>query len=57
MAEAIGFLLGEYTIPTHCPIIYITDSNNARSLQQNIANIQQFTHQKKVRHIKQGTDY
>jgi hypothetical protein len=29
MAEAIGFLLGEYTISSTIPIIYVTDSNNA----------------------------
>jgi hypothetical protein len=32
MAESIDFILGEYTIPSDLPIIYITDSNNARVL-------------------------
>jgi hypothetical protein len=36
MAEAIGFFIGEYTIPANLPVIYITDSNNARSLQKRI---------------------
>jgi hypothetical protein len=47
MAEAIGFILGEYTIPADLPIIYITDSNNARTLQRNIVNLKKFTHRKK----------
>jgi hypothetical protein len=29
MAEAIGFIIGEYTIPPNMPIIYMTDSDNA----------------------------
>jgi hypothetical protein len=29
MAETLGFIIGEYTIPVDMPIIYITDSNNA----------------------------
>ena len=36
MAEAMGFIIGEYTIPANLPVIYITDSNNARSLQKRI---------------------
>jgi hypothetical protein len=34
MAESIRFILGDYTIPAHIPVIYITDSNNARTLQR-----------------------
>jgi hypothetical protein len=33
MAEALGFILGEYTIPSGFQIIYVTDSNNAHTLQ------------------------
>jgi hypothetical protein len=33
MAEALGFIIGEYTVPPDLPIIYITDSNNAWTLQ------------------------
>jgi len=29
MAEALGFIIGEYTIPENTPILYITGSNNA----------------------------
>jgi hypothetical protein len=35
-AEALGFIIGEYTIPSDLPVIYITDSNNARTLQRNV---------------------
>jgi hypothetical protein len=57
MAEAIGQILGEYTIPSQYPIIYITDSNNARTLQKNIKTMEEFTHRKWVRQVKQGIDY
>jgi hypothetical protein len=56
MAESIGFILGEYTIPAEIPVIYITDSNNAKTLQRNIASLKNFTHRKQVRHVKQGID-
>ncbi len=57
MAESIGFILGEYTIPAHLPIIYITDSNNARTLQRRVRHINNYTHRQRVRQIKQGIDY
>jgi hypothetical protein len=57
MAETLGFIFGEYTLPSHLPAIYITDSNNARTLQRNIKNIEDFTHRKKIRKIKQGINY
>jgi len=57
MAEAIGFLLGEYTIPSTVPILYVTDSNNARTLQRNVKNLDNFTHRRKIRSVKQGIDY
>jgi len=57
MAEATGLILGEYTIPSEYPIIYITDSNNARTLQKSIKTLENFTHRKKVRQVKQGIDY
>jgi hypothetical protein len=57
MTEAVGFIIAAYTIPQNLPTIFVTDSNNARTLQRNIKNINQFTHWKKVRHIKQGIDY
>jgi len=57
MAEAVGLILGEYTIPSQLPIIYITDSNNARTLQRNIKHLEEFTHRKKVRQVKQGIYY
>jgi hypothetical protein len=56
MAESIGFILGEYTIPSDLPIIYITDSNNARTLQKRIKNKDDCTHRNMVRHVKQGID-
>jgi len=37
--------------------IYITDSNNARTLQKNIKTMEEFTHRKWVRQVKQGIDY
>ena len=56
MAESLGFILGEYTIPAHMPVIYITDSNNARTLKRHLTCIADFTHRKQVRSIKQGID-
>ena len=57
MAEALGFIIGEYTIPPEFPIIYITDSNNARTLQRNVRNRDSFTHRKLIRCVKQGIDH
>jgi hypothetical protein len=57
MAETCGLILGEYTVPVGMPIIYITDSNNARTLQRNLKNNSTFTHREKIRGIKQGIDY
>jgi len=57
MTESLGFIIGEYTIPPDLPIIYITDSNNARTLQKKVYNSDDLTHQKKVRKLKQGIDY
>eukprot|EP00590_Aulacoseira_subarctica_P005294 CAMPEP_0172416722 /NCGR_PEP_ID=MMETSP1064-20121228/3216_1 /TAXON_ID=202472 /ORGANISM="Aulacoseira subarctica , Strain CCAP 1002/5" /LENGTH=1681 /DNA_ID=CAMNT_0013154579 /DNA_START=343 /DNA_END=5384 /DNA_ORIENTATION=- len=56
MAETIGFLLGDYTVPPNIPVIYITDSNNARTLQRNLTSLEQYTHRKQIRNIKQGID-
>ncbi|MFN9980825.1 MAG: hypothetical protein ACK53Y_12950, partial [bacterium] len=56
MAEAVGFILGEYTIPSDLPIIYITDSNNARTLQRRVKNKDDFTHRHMVQYVKQGID-
>jgi hypothetical protein len=53
-AEAIGFVLGAYTAPTHMPVLYVTDSNNARTLQQNIKFLHHYTHRQQIRKIKQG---
>jgi hypothetical protein len=39
------------------PIIHITDSNNARTLQRNIKQGEQYTHRYMIRHIKQGIDH
>ena len=57
MAESLDFIIGEYTIPSELPIIFITDSNNARTLQRNVKFSKSFTHRKRVRVIKQGIDY
>jgi hypothetical protein len=57
MAETMEFIIGEYTIPSDTPIIYITDSSNARMLQRNIKNSHKFTHHKMIRGIKQGIDH
>jgi hypothetical protein len=57
MAESIGFILGEYTILAHLPIIYITDSNNARTLQRRVRHINNYTHRQRVWQNKQGIDY
>jgi hypothetical protein len=46
MAETMGFIIGEYTVPETLPIIYVTDSNNARTLQRNLKNGKDFTHHK-----------
>ena len=39
------------------PIIYITDSNNARTLQQNVRFKNKFTHRKMIRQVKQGINH
>ena len=57
MAESLGFIIGEYTIPSDLPVIYITDSNNARTLQRNVKNSKDFTHRKYIRKVKQGIDH
>ncbi len=57
MAETLGFILGEYTIPSYLPIMYITDSQNARTLQRNVKHIDSFTHRQKIRKVKQGIDH
>ena len=57
MAEALGFIIGEYTIPAEIPVIYVTDSNNARCLQKRIRNSDTYTDRKIVRSIKQGINY
>ena len=56
MAESIGLILGEYTIPSNLPVIYILDSNNARTLQRKICHLDDYTHRQKIRNIKQGID-
>ena len=56
MAEALGFIIGEYTNPPELPVIYITDSNNARTLQRNVRNKGKFTHRQMIRRVKQGID-
>ena len=56
MAEAFGFILAAYTIPIHLPVIYITDSNNARTLQRKIRHSDTITHRKKIREVYQGID-
>ena len=57
MAESIGFILGDYTIPADIPVIFITDSNNARTLQRNLTSLNSFTHRQQVRQVKQGIDF
>jgi len=57
MAESLGFVLGAHTIPPGIPIMYVTDSNNARTLQRNLSNPHLFTHRKMVRKVKQGIDH
>jgi hypothetical protein len=39
------------------PIIYITDSNNARTLHRNVRFKDKFTHHKMIRHVKQGINH
>jgi hypothetical protein len=57
MAETVGFIIGEYTVPPDIPILYITDSNNARTLQRNLKYKDDITHRKMIRRIKQGIDH
>lgn len=52
MAEAMDFIIGEYTIPADMPIIYITDSSNAH-----MQNGETFTHCKMIQCNKQGIDH
>lgn len=56
MAESIGFILDDYTIPPDIPVIDITDSNNARTLQRNLMSLDQYTHRQKIHNIMQGID-
>ena len=56
MAEAVGFILGDYTIPADLPVIYITDSNNARTLQRKVKCGDSLTHRQKIRQVMQGID-
>jgi hypothetical protein len=56
MAESIGFILGAYTIPSDIPVIFITDSNNASTLQRNLTVLNTYTHRKQIRFIKQGIE-
>jgi hypothetical protein len=57
MTEVLGFIIGESTIPPNLPIIYITDSNNARVLQRNIFHKNNLTHRTMTRKAKQGIEY
>jgi hypothetical protein len=57
MAETLGFIIGDYTIPSELPVIYITDSNNARMLLRRLKNCEGLMHRKKVRAVKQGINY
>jgi hypothetical protein len=57
MAETVGFIIREYTVPPDIPILYITDSNNARTLQRNLRYKDEITHRKMIRQIKQGIDH
>jgi hypothetical protein len=54
IAEAYGFLLAEYTIPINCPVIYITDSQNARGMHYNIIHRDSLTHRQRIRQLGQG---
>jgi len=39
MAETLGFIIGENTIPAELPVIYVTDSNNARSIKKKVETV------------------
>jgi hypothetical protein len=56
MAESIGLILGEYTIPSDLPVIYILDSNNSRTLQRKLCHLDEYTHRETVRNIRQGIE-
>jgi len=45
-----------HTNSSAIPVIYITDSNNARTLQRNLTSLDQYTHRQKIRTIMQGID-
>jgi len=57
MAETLRFIIREYTTPSDLPIIYITDSKNARRLQRKLKKSDELTHRKKIRQVKQDIDY
>jgi hypothetical protein len=44
MAKSLGFIIGEYIIAENLPIVYITDSYNARTLQKQVRHLNDFTH-------------
>jgi hypothetical protein len=54
LAESIGFILGAYTAPLGLPILHVTDSANARTLQRNVRHMNDFTLRKQMRTIIQG---
>jgi hypothetical protein len=56
MAESLGLILGEYTIPSGLPVIYILDSNNSRTLQRKLCHLDEYTHRETVRNIRQGIE-
>ncbi len=54
MAESLGILLSEYSLPIASPAMYITDSQNARSLHYNLNKGQDLTNCFLNRKVLQG---
>ena len=54
MAESLGILMSEYSLPSATPAMYITDSQNARSLHYNLNKGQDLTNCSLIRKVLQG---
>jgi hypothetical protein len=56
MAESLGFIIGEYTAPLTGPS-YILQTLIMRGHSKKRLEPEDLTHRKKIRRMKQGTDY
>jgi len=57
MAETLGLIIADYSIPHKHPTIIITDSQNARTLQRNLFFQDNFTHRQLTRKLRFGISH